>query len=699
MAVNIEYADHMRVWALRYLLSPYSETAFRYFYWRKKALMIGLPFDPKLGSITVGKENKKVNAFDFFNLGEEEKNVHFSEMLESEQANLPEWPNNTHLSKNITRLARELGLTEIEQEVLALAILSRQEPALEAIFETAEKLTPRACIQLISILLERSEQDIKTVLSVDGKLSRSGILKLSRSMDCLARILIMPDDFSARMIEPQGDTRDLLRGHLASGAPCKLNLGDFDYLQDDLDIVMARLKESLRNKTAGVNILLYGVPGGGKTELARVIAKELGVPLYEISAMASDGDILSASGRFSSYQFSQALLGISHDCLVLFDEIEDIFPKPSEWFSGKEKPTDNKAFINSSLESNPVPTIWLSNSIRPIDPAYLRRFDYVMEVRIPPVAMREKLIKRYLPKIDPAWASQAAKCEHLTPALIERSAKVYASAGDELPESNSHALLARIMDSSLRAQGHKRGLPSRSRADLDYDPAYLNADSDLESICIGLLDSREGRLCFYGPPGTGKTAFGHYVARLLGQPLITKRVSDLVSPWIGETEKNIADAFYRAERDRAVLLIDEADSFLMDRQHARHQWQITQVNEMLTCMEEFQGVFIASTNLMDNLDKASIRRFDFKIRFDFLLPEQAWHLFENLCNTLSLPVPHIELKTTLAHIKGITPGNYATVARQSRLRKIINCEDALDALRQECVFNQESHGRRIGFSA
>lgn len=228
---------------------------------------------------------------------------------------------------------------------------------------------------------------------------------------------------------------------------------------------------------------------------------------------------------------------------------------------------------------------------------------------------------------------------------------------------------------------------------------YLNADCDLASLGEGLLESREGRLCLYGPPGTGKTAYGHYLARLLGQPLLIKRASDLISMWVGETEKNIADAFDRAEMDKSVLLIDEADSFLMDRQQARNSWEVTQVNEMLTCMENFKGIFIASTNLMDNLDKASVRRFDLKVCFGFLLPEQAWRLFENLCSILSLPAPAPELEARLARISGITPGNYATVARQSRLRRIKNCEDALEALRQESELNQEGHGRKIGFAA
>lgn len=110
-----------------------------------------------------------------------------------------------------------------------------------------------------------------------------------------------------------------------------------------------------------------------------------------------------------------------------------------------------------------------------------------------------------------------------------------------------------------------------------------------------------GRLCLYGPPGTGKTAFAHYLAKQLAKPLIIKRASDLLSPYIGETEMAVAAAFNQATKQQAILLIDEVDSFLQDRSKARQSWEVSMVNELLTQLEAFDGVFIASTNLMHNL--------------------------------------------------------------------------------------------------
>ena len=70
--------------------------------------------------------------------------------------------------------------------------------------------------------------------------------------------------------------------------------------------------------------------------------------------------------------------------------------------------------------------------------------------------------------------------------------------------------------------------------------------------------------------------------------------------WLGGTEKNIAQAFKEASSKKAVLVFDEVDSFLQNRSAAARSWEITQVNEMLVQMESFSGIFIATTNLIDN---------------------------------------------------------------------------------------------------
>ena len=138
------------------------------------------------------------------------------------------------------------------------------------------------------------------------------------------------------------------------------------------------------------------------------------------------------------------------------------------------------------------------------------------------------------------------------------------------------------------------------------------------------------------------------------------------------------------------------DSFLQDRRGAQHSWKVTQVNEMLTQMEGFAGVFIASTNLMGGLDPAALRRFDLKVRLDYLRQDQAWALLLRHCAQLGLPAPGATEQARLAHLRQLTPGDFAAVLRQQRFRPLTRAQALVDALEAECALKPGDH-RAIGF--
>lgn len=117
---------------------------------------------------------------------------------------------------------------------------------------------------------------------------------------------------------------------------------------------------------------------------------------------------------------------------------------------------------------------------------------------------------------------------------------------------------------------------------------------------------------------------------------------------------------------------------------------------MLTQIESFNGVFIASTNLMSNLDEAALRRFDLKVKFDFLLPEQAWGLLQNHCVGLDLDSPMEDLRRRVDRIEMLTPGDFAAVVRQGRFRPIESAVGFVLALEAECSVKQ-GEKKTIGF--
>lgn len=138
----------------------------------------------------------------------------------------------------------------------------------------------------------------------------------------------------------------------------------------------------------------------------------------------------------------------------------------------------------------------------------------------------------------------------------------------------------------------------------------------------GFLPDRPGargvRMLFYGPPGTGKTLSAEVLASALGTDLMVVDLSRLVSKWIGETEKNLAEVFLAAERSRSVLLIDEADALFGKRTEvsdAHDRYANLETAYLLTRIEAYDGLCVLSSNLRNNIDNAFMRRLEFVVEY------------------------------------------------------------------------------------
>jgi SpoVK/Ycf46/Vps4 family AAA+-type ATPase len=287
----------------------------------------------------------------------------------------------------------------------------------------------------------------------------------------------------------------------------------------------------------------------------------------------------------------------------------------------------------------------------------------------------------------------------LTPGVVARAAAVLDEVAAQWPSDRYNTTLERLVSGTLEAQGH---VPL-SRVDLppygpDYAPGYVNADCDLFELAQGVKREQSARLCFYGPPGTGKTAFAGWLAHQIDRPLSVRRASDLLSPYVGETEHNIARAFDVTLREGAVLCIDEGDSFLRDRSLSHHSWEVTAVNEMLAQMERFSGILVISTNLVDTLDEAALRRFDAKILFRHLSTEQRRTCFLDRCRALGIADAEIETAFVrhLAKADTLSLGDFASVVRRHRLHPYQSAAEFGRALAAECVLKQRG-AAAIGF--
>ena len=135
----------------------------------------------------------------------------------------------------------------------------------------------------------------------------------------------------------------------------------------------------------------------------------------------------------------------------------------------------------------------------------------------------------------------------------------------------------------------------------------------------GRQGSRGVRLLFTGPPGTGKTLSAEVLAQALNVDLLQVDLSRVVSKWIGETEKNLAEVFLTAESARAVLFFDEADALFGKRTEvsdAHDRYANLETAYLLSRLERYDGLAILATNYRQNIDSAFSRRLDFIVEFE-----------------------------------------------------------------------------------
>ncbi|MGM0559326.1 MAG: AAA family ATPase, partial [Myxococcota bacterium] len=159
---------------------------------------------------------------------------------------------------------------------------------------------------------------------------------------------------------------------------------------------------------------------------------------------------------------------------------------------------------------------------------------------------------------------------------------------------------------------------------------------------------------------------------------------------------NLAAAFEEAAKSASVLLIDEVDSFLPDRDNSNQHWQTTMVNEMLTQMERFEGVFVATTNRREGLDPATQRRFDLTIEFNTMRPDQVKRLFRQTCRELDVTRGVRRAVNRVGDIEHLTPGDFAAARRRHRFHPFVDAQDLADEL-ERIASDKPAARPRIGF--
>ncbi len=570
-------------------------------------------------------------------------------------------PRRDPLVSRLDRLAQVADLGVVERELLVLAAVPFFERLASRHGRELRPTRSPPLLEVLSVALGRPREELAAALAPTSALRRTELIEL----DC--------DAPSFRLGEL---ARDWLHQDLDDEAleevseilpTTTLSLADFAHVGLDAEILRDHLRASL---AAGIatTVGVVGPPQSGRTTLVRAIAGELDATVVRVRrtvAALTPADLLRLRIARDAASARVLLLIEADDGDARFDPIRRRRRPRRVMDEGSD----------ASLAALGVPVIhMLAPREEPAEGSLMFMMprepapDHDLTVEVPALPESARLRALTLAaglegQPPPSWLTEAA-ARGASPSAVAKHAKAVRAMG-HADRSVADRQLAHLV--SREGKAPRLSPPTSALA---YDPTWLRADVPVERLLAAMERSPRGRILMYGEPGTGKSRLARELARRGGLEVVTRTGSELLSRWVGGTEKNLAAAFEEATRRRALLVLDEVDSFLSARRGALRSYEVTQVNELLVQIESFRGWLVCTTNFREGLDEAALRRFPIKVE---LLPPDEWQrraLFDAALRALEVPEGANERATIdriLTRLTLLTPGDVAAVVEQAQI--------------------------------
>jgi transitional endoplasmic reticulum ATPase len=546
--------------------------------------------------------------------------------------------------------------------------------------------------QLLAQATGISSRTISQCITPGSILIQTGLIEIGSD-------IIMVSDEAGQAIRGEISIEDFQMSRFTRDTKLPFALESFDLEPEDREILLNLLKSP-----EPCSILLYGKPGAGKTEIARAIAQA--ASLEKLLVPPSIGG--SRDSRLHRIHYASFF---AQSAVLIMDEADNILNSEGHSFMRKNEFTPSKSLLNTFFDQNQAKIIWIVNDHENIHESTLRRFHFKLYFDKLSLRQRELALNLILHKHEqqslrqlPAIES-TLKSDFITPGILDNVIETYARIKRVDSKTDAEAVIPRL----LQSHGPEKNTDSRiSASDAGYSLEILNTSGNPQQLVdtarsFFAAERRPGsglNVLLHGLPGTGKTEFVKHLARTCGKDVLFKRGSDLLSMWLGGSEKNIARAFREAETRDSVLLIDEADTFFQPREQAQRSWEVSQTNEFLNQMENHRALLFCCTNLIDRLDAASMRRFHFKLEFRAIAPEKRSAFFCDYFKELMPDLPqNEELQAQLSRLSTLTPGDFRAVKQRFSYQPAasVSWQELVAELKKEGSYKTEMRGRAIGF--
>lgn len=612
---------------------------------------------------------------------------------------------NSNIYKKIEASFYNLGLSKKFIQLIIFNSLTNIVPPFNCLVEEESGKNP---LRLIQNLFQLSPSDLIKNTSESSNFVNYGIIEemnYGRNYSAVD-IFLITDRFKEFILNDEAQIFGM--DSLQEDNHPTLPLTNFLVSETNKDKVFNLLKSR-----RPVKILLYGVPGSGKTEFARSIVQEAGLKAFTVY----HENQMNYRDRKAALVLGDRLSSENHNCLI-FDEADDILNESSSrsfgFFMKQVDVPEQKIWLNELMDQSQGKIIFITNMSSNIHESVLRRFDYSIEFLQADTKQRIYYWNRALEQENLKSEFSEEEIEELAHKYslgvggISLALKSCNKIQISNPNSNFKANLNEILSKRVHLLGEKVQKPNLFKT--PYDASLLNLDVNLqdlektiESYSKSIQSNQnygQGSLCllFHGKPGTGKTEYARYLAKKFQLDLLQKRASDLQSPFIGMTERFIAMAFQEAEEKQAIFFLDEADTFFRSRELATRSWETSQTNEFLTWMESFQGIFIASTNLMKDFDSAALRRFVWKCEFKSLKNPDKLRIFAKYFPEVYNQSSFLE-REAIKEIQDLTPGDFKTVWGRFRFRDAnqLSFDEINNALISEVSYKSQNKEKTVGF--